>query len=186
MILVDEELHHLAPSTNWARPPSFENALTENIVTGCTAAMNLPALKLVVRCSDLSQIYFHDWWIYLVLSAFGSVKYDEEPTILYRQHESNVIGMGTGLRRYINILHFLRRHSWVRIMYNQIVIFHETYGACLNSKQHVLLSRYFLPVSGVTRLRLIFSKQRFRQSLVSEALFRLLLIFEKVLHFNRG
>ncbi|MDR9769430.1 hypothetical protein [Acetomicrobium sp.] len=34
----------------------------------------------------------HDWWIYLVISAFGKVIYDPVPKILYRQHSSNVIG----------------------------------------------------------------------------------------------
>ncbi|RLE27643.1 MAG: hypothetical protein DRJ65_02185 [Acidobacteria bacterium] len=32
----------------------------------------------------------HDWWIYLVVSAFGEVVFDPKPTILYRRHGNNV------------------------------------------------------------------------------------------------
>jgi hypothetical protein len=35
-------------------------------------------------------------WIYLVVSAFGTVVYDNEPKIFYRRHASNVFGISAG------------------------------------------------------------------------------------------
>jgi hypothetical protein len=41
----------------------------------------------------------HDWWIYILVSgAGGSVVYDPEPTVSYRQHEANLIGENQGWR----------------------------------------------------------------------------------------
>ena len=34
----------------------------------------------------------HDWWCYLCVSAFGKVVFDNTVTLLYRQHEGNVVG----------------------------------------------------------------------------------------------
>jgi hypothetical protein len=37
----------------------------------------------------------HDWWCALVVSALGEVIYDEQPSVLYRQHGANQIGQST-------------------------------------------------------------------------------------------
>ena len=34
----------------------------------------------------------HDWWAYLVATAFGRVVYDKTPQVQYRQHAGNVAG----------------------------------------------------------------------------------------------
>ena len=41
----------------------------------------------------------HDWWAYqLVSGAGGTVIYDPEPLVAYRQHSGNLIGGNLGLR----------------------------------------------------------------------------------------
>src|SRR5687767_4472450 len=95
-MLVDSALRPLYPTPPWPRGPSLTNALTENIITGCTAALNRPALELLQRAGVPDGVHFHDWWLYLVVSAFGSVVYDNQPALLYRQHGGNVIGHGAG------------------------------------------------------------------------------------------
>lgn len=90
--LVDQELKELTSEIK--RPPmrpGFENALIENIVTGCTAVFNAKLRNLVVK--ELPQFtMMHDWWLYLVATLFGEVYYDETPYIAYRQHGKNVVG----------------------------------------------------------------------------------------------
>jgi glycosyltransferase involved in cell wall biosynthesis len=176
LMLVNENLQELEASILWPRPPSFENALTENIVTGCTATLNRKALELVIQCKNPLKIYFHDWWLYLVISAFGKVKFDSEPTILYRQHNDNVIGMGAGFRRYINILKFLSKQSWTAIMYEQIAVFVETYGNLLTLEQRVIIKKYLHPSTTFSRIRLFSSSHRFRQFPTGEIALRLLCI----------
>jgi hypothetical protein len=38
----------------------------------------------------------HDAWMYLVVAGCGTVLYDEEVAVLYRQHGGNSVGMGRG------------------------------------------------------------------------------------------
>jgi len=176
MQLVTAHLEPIQLSVSWPRQPSFSNALTENIVTGCTAAFTLSALNLAKVAGDTSQIYFHDWWLYLVVSAFGKVLIDHEPTILYRQHGKNVIGMRAGIQRYWSILKFLRKVNWVHIMFNQIDIFRAVHGASLSESQRKFMRQSFDSFRLPSVMRLIFYPQHLRQTLLSELLFRLLLL----------
>jgi glycosyltransferase involved in cell wall biosynthesis len=176
--LVGPDLSPLGLSPLWPRPPSFQNALTENIVTGCTAAINPAALRLLRECGDTGRIYFHDWWLYLVVSAFGQVVFDPEPTILYRQHGGNAIGMGAGLARYWTILRFLRKRNWVHILFNQIENLRAVHGKHLPAAHQALLDASFDPRNWRAILRLVVVPRRLRQTLLSDALFRGILVFE--------
>jgi glycosyltransferase involved in cell wall biosynthesis len=176
--LVDAELNPLGLTNGWPRGPSFANALSENIVTGCTIALNRAALALVLRLGDVRQLRFHDWWIYLVVSAFGTVIADPTPTILYRQHGHNVVGRGAGWRRYLVNLRFLRKSSWVHILYGQLQNFRAVHGAALSPAQRALLDRYFDPARPASVLRLLLAPRRFRQTLLDEGLLRLMVLWE--------
>src|SRR6266568_4048026 len=50
--LVDEAMRPIGLSSPWPRGPSFANALAENIVTGCTVALNRAALALVLHLGN--------------------------------------------------------------------------------------------------------------------------------------
>ena len=94
--LVDETLGHLAFTPTW-RNISFENALFQNVVCGCTIVMNGPARNLVLRSDVTRNILMHDWWCYLAVSAFGHIMYDHRSGIKYRQHGNNYVGSRTSL-----------------------------------------------------------------------------------------
>jgi glycosyltransferase involved in cell wall biosynthesis len=178
--LVDETLQPLGITAGWPRGPSFANALAENIVTGCTIGLNRPAVSLVLRLGDPEKLRFHDWWIYLVVSAFGDVIADPAPSMLYRQHGGNVVGRGSGWRRYLVNLRFLRKASWVHIMFSQLENFRSVFGASLTPEQRALLDRYFDPSNPAAVRRLLLAPRRFRQRLIDDFLLRLLLAWEIV------
>jgi glycosyltransferase involved in cell wall biosynthesis len=178
--LVDTGLHSLGLSPLWPRPPSFANALTENIVTGCTAALNPAAATLFRENGDPQKIYFHDWWLYLVVSAYGRVIFDPEPTILSRQHQGNAIGMGSGWRRYWTIIRFIRKRNWVHIMFNQIDNFRSLHGPRIHMEQRQLLDAFFDPSDWKAVARLLLTPRRLRQTLISDALFRGILVLDLV------
>jgi glycosyltransferase involved in cell wall biosynthesis len=178
--LVDEALQRIGVTPAWPRGPSFENALAENIVTGCTIALNPAALRLVLQRGDERRIHFHDWWIYLVVSAFGTVVADEEPTVNYRQHGGNTVGGGSGWQRYLVPIQFMRRHSWVHVMYNQIENFRAAHGANLPSARRAWIDRYFDARRAGSVLRLLFTPRRHRQRLVDDVLLRALVLWEIV------
>lgn len=91
---VDETLRPLGLS-RIPRVVGYTNALVENVATGCTVVMNRAAVALV-NSSPPAAALMHDWWCYLVVSAFGVIEYDPIPRILYRQHGGNVVGGQAG------------------------------------------------------------------------------------------
>jgi len=93
--IVDAHLRHRGYSPTMRHPPAFANAMVENIATGCTVVLNRAARDLVVSRPWPGAV-LHDWWCYLVVSAFGRVIWDSEATLLYRQHGANAVGTGGG------------------------------------------------------------------------------------------
>lgn len=91
--LVGEDLSKLRVHRRCVRGPSFENALVENIATGCTILLNRPGIDLLASRVP-HEFLMHDAWSYLVLSGCGKVLYDRQPWVLYRLHSSNTIGVG--------------------------------------------------------------------------------------------
>ncbi len=94
--LVDGELNPI--ESNISRPiprVTFENALVENVCTGCTEVFNKKLYEILMKELPGFTV-MHDWWLYLVAECFGEVIYDSEPHILYRQHADNVLGTKTG------------------------------------------------------------------------------------------
>ena len=174
--LVDADLRPIGLSPAGPKQPSFESALTENIVVGCTAAFNQAAKSLILRYGDLSKIYFHDWWIYLVVAAFGSVRFDPTPAVLYRQHGSNVLGMGAGIARYWTMARFVARRNYLDIMFDQINNFLLVNKERLSREQREFIERYFEPGSTKAALRLMLSPKRRKRRLVDDLLLRGMLL----------
>ncbi len=91
-ILVDENLRKIGISEPLHRPAGFLAALTQNVTTGCTILLNKRATNLVAN-STPSPSTLHDWWCYLVVTAAGgTLLHDDTPTVLYRQHTTNMVG----------------------------------------------------------------------------------------------
>jgi glycosyltransferase involved in cell wall biosynthesis len=85
----------------FSKPPAFRNALIHNIGGGNTMVLNQRARDLLVAAGEV-DVVAHDWWSYLLVSgAGGTVIYDPEPRLGYRQHDDNAIGANTGARRRV-------------------------------------------------------------------------------------
>lgn len=65
--------------------------LVHNPVTGCTMLINRPLLTMSVQMPG--EAAMHDSWIALLASAFGASATVGAKTVLYRQHDRNVIGI---------------------------------------------------------------------------------------------
>ena len=92
-VLTDATLQPIGFSPLWKRPPGLGNALVENIALGCTVVMNRAAIRMLDRVWP-EAVIAHDWWAYLVISASGgTVYFDPDPSLHYRQHGQNTIGM---------------------------------------------------------------------------------------------
>ena len=99
-MLVSDRLRTLGPSPAIRRAPGFPGALAQNIATGCTVMLNAPACHLLAEITAPDNT-LHDWWAYIVVSAVGGrILVDSVPTVLYRQHSGNAVGVAASrLRR---------------------------------------------------------------------------------------
>ena len=98
-------------SGGWQGAASFRNALVQNIVQGNTMLANPAATRLLITAAQRVVAtghwpVTHDWWAYqMVTGAGGTVLQVPAPSLLYRQHSGNAIGVNSGplaaLRRLI-------------------------------------------------------------------------------------
>ena len=99
-------------STYWShqrldpRRISVDQLSIANVVTGCTVLANRALVHLSLPIPPV--VLMHDWWLALIAGSVGVIAYVEEPGILYRQHESNLIGacgisMNTVFRRWLRL-----------------------------------------------------------------------------------
>lgn len=95
-LICDADLTNRSPSRLFARPHGWRNALVQACTPGNTTVLNPRAAALLKRSVAVAMqhdLTAHDWWSYqLVTGAGGTVVFDAEPGLLYRQHAANVMG----------------------------------------------------------------------------------------------
>ena len=141
--LIDDDLRPVGLSPLFDRV-GFDQALFENAAIGCTTVLNRAAHRLISsRLPPPSGVVVHDWWCYLVVSALGQVVYDPSPSVDYRLHAGNVIGlpegplaaMATQLRRLLRSpRHFYEPHRQAQALL-------ECFGERLSPERKALVEQ---------------------------------------------
>ena len=177
----------LNPIKIWPSPPvrqpSFYNALFQNISVGATVVINKEARDLLLcKSIDYRNLQMHDWWVYVCISAFGEVVYDPEPTILYRQHGSNVVGGDqTLIQKWRNKWGSFRKHSGHRLLRKQAIEFHKHYGEMISEEYREQLEWFIAPRGTLKeRVRYLKKSKLFRQSWTENQLFKILLLIDYI------
>jgi glycosyltransferase involved in cell wall biosynthesis len=172
LALVDENLKPLRLSEMPAKGLSFRNALVENHVVGCTSLFNQSALQLLTPVP--SACVSHDWWIYLVASAFGAVVYDREPRILYRQHPHNVFGISSSvLDRWKTKLRGFLNDGKSRLIVKQAEEFRRIYGSALTDEHRKVINRLIDSRKQTwDRLRYAWSCDVYRQTILDQCILK--------------
>lgn len=70
---------------------SINELILRNCVQGCTALFNRKARNLVLSF-DSSKVYWHDWWVAVLISSQGQIFKDSRPLVQYRIHKANAVG----------------------------------------------------------------------------------------------
>lgn len=115
--ICDDDLNTAGLSRYFPRPPSFANALVQNMAGGNTIVLNRAAIDLALAAdAEAGPIVMHDWWLYQILTgAGGQVIHDRRPGLLYRQHSRNAMGTNAGLMAKLERARLLLRggfNSW--------------------------------------------------------------------------
>lgn len=114
--LVDAQNKEIGLSPLFAKPPSFANALMQNIGGGNTMVFNTAARELLRQAGEGVPVVTHDWWVYMaVMGCGGQVFYDSYPSLRYRQHECNLVGMNATWGARFKRVHMLwqgRFRAW--------------------------------------------------------------------------
>lgn len=152
MEVVDRDLRLIEPSftrrshINPSRR-KFMQVVAQSLGAGCTMMANMSLIELFRQSPADSRIIMHDWWLSLLAAAFGKIVYIDEPTSMYRQHESNSVGSSDfdplENAKHIDVM-------WDRIMLtvNQAACFQEEYSAKLLPKDRDCLDLYVhIPVN---------------------------------------
>ncbi len=94
-ILVDAKGNKCGMRYSFIPPTDVLNIIDKNYLAGCTMVMTR-SLLLEIRskfpAEELLKSRMHDTWCAAVAAGIGSLIYDSGSYILYRQHESNVVG----------------------------------------------------------------------------------------------
>jgi len=100
----DSFLRYVRYSPDEVQP--LRTLLAHNFIPGCTMLMNRPLLELALPLPSPAPV--HDWWIALCAAAAGRLASLPQPTVLYRQHEGNAIGV-RAWRTTLNPV----KHGWL-------------------------------------------------------------------------
>jgi len=177
--VVNHSLEHIAFS-KIPRVINFESALVQNIVTGCTCGMNALAAKMIVEKLPNLNIKLHDWWTYLVVSAFGKVYFDNRSMIKYRQHGKNVIGAKYGflktMRKRIGN-HLLGKKTMESLVF-QAELFGKKYESEMNEDLLSIINSFVgMRCSFVKRMKWATCLRPLRQEFLSDLFLRMAFLF---------
>ena len=175
---VSQDLAHLKYSRRPARALAFQGALAENSATGCTMVLNRVARDMIVE-SIPRRCIMHDWWCYLVISAFGVVIYDDCPTVKYRLHASNDTGAAVSFSEDIfrRVRRFLHNREDAFRIHAQAQEFASIFGNRLPEEKRRLLARFLASKSSfMARIRFALYPGIHRQSRLDDLIFRALIV----------
>ncbi len=179
--LVDSENIEIGLSPNFRRPPSFRNAIIQSIGGGNTMVIDRSTRELACK-ADASTVVSHDWWLYLLVTgAGGEMIFDSAPTVRYRQHQSNLVGMNVGLKMKWQRLRMLVRGQFRQ--WNDINLL------LLNKNRHLLTPEHRQVLDEFSaarnlqlfpRLRGIWRSGAYRQTVIDELIVFLAIIARRV------
>lgn len=142
----------------------YRNLMIQNNVTGCTVLCNRALLEVALKVNSLNDIIMHDWWFALVAAVFGKVGYISKATMLYRQHENNVVGAkSTGIKAVLERLNdidsihnsLIETQKQTRLLYNSYKNIPKNKAAIIKKYAFLSQSNKFERIRFVTKNKIL-------------------------------
>ena len=145
----------------------FERSLFTNCATGCTCVINSELLIHLDKNPNINKIIMHDWWLYILASALGTVVYDSNSHILYRQHGQNQIGLKHFLGTFIQKSKLFFNQRPMPNRFSQMAEFLSMYGNKLSDDKKVYLETLLVWESNIiSRFFIAFNLRPKRKSFI--------------------
>ncbi|MGE9549669.1 glycosyltransferase family 2 protein [Erwinia amylovora] len=180
--LINQKKEIIGQSSVFHRKFKLENALLQSYSGGNTMLFNDALKRKVESLPDNIEIVSHDWYLYVICSAFGGVNiYDVEPQILYRQHDSNIVGSNQGILSKIERIRRLYQGQfaeWNRLNGQSLYFFYPD----IPPQQQVIIDSFNACKSTnfITRVKGFQSAKVYRQSKLETFYFGLINLFGKL------
>ena len=134
---------------------SKKRILVKNYAQGCTMVFNRAALEKYNQLA-FDGVKLHDYLMALVCVFYGQLVYDSSSYLLYRQHESNVVGGIKKEKSRIKVLYNLIAHESHHDIFCQQVLAHFTDLSSDDKKLISIVANYKKNILG--RLNLLCSR----------------------------
>lgn len=145
LLLVDSELNVIRKDI-WGKNPSTDvkDLMFTNNAAGCTMMINNQMKEVIRNDFDLiSSMFMHDWWIVLIAAGFGINEFMSDETMLYRQHNGNVVGGNDGvIARIDRIFKINNEFKRSKKILQQINAFYGRHMSDLNPEDSLYMSKY--------------------------------------------
>jgi len=152
------------------RLTDLPHLLMENKLIGCTVMINQAVLRILQSGPLPARVKFHDHWLGLIAASAGRIGFIKEPTMLYRQHGSNVVG-NRGYISYVadRVSNIRKQRKSLMELYMQAEEFAFLYGSHIEKgnleiirnfsrlhqynfiKRRIMMIRYGYLKSGILR-----------------------------------
>ena len=148
LTIVDENLNTISSSYFKTEDINLEKKtlnkiIARNITTGCTVIYNRALAERIDTTPKF--MIMHDWWLTLAACALGKIDTIHEPTILYRQHADNEIGI-VKVKTLSHMFHKLVNYKDAKKVltdtYNQAECFLNVYRDRLSDTQIDFLEQF--------------------------------------------
>ncbi len=176
-ILVDGKLCRLKKQDMGRRRPGFGNAVVDCICTGCTAVMNRE-LAGILASKTPGHAILHDWWSYLAATYTGTVIFDRRAYILYRQHGKNVVGAKGGFWGAVQSKASYLKDNRGKLK-GQLSDFSRLYHG--DREKDALVAKILAAETIPGRLKIIWNRKMYRQSVLDGLIMRILFLIGKML-----
>lgn len=142
---VDEKLNTITPSMvrfmqmdkNIKKHQDYKSVFLRNCVTGCTILSKKELINEYIPIPTKEPMV-HDWWMALIISQIGKITFLDEPTIKYRQHGNNQLGI-YGMKNYIQDFDEYRE-KYIKLKLDQFNLYVEN-EQFFKNKELITLSK---------------------------------------------
>ena len=144
--------------------------------------MKFPHLRNIIKSNPPKVVFAHDYWLYQSAIFLGTVIYDTESYILYRQHTHNQVGGSK--TRLQNFRNRLKRLKTLHKQHERDIMAKELlrcYSSLLTEEDKSIISIVSEYRKGITNtLKLLFDKRYTYNSFINNFFLKIRIILHRI------